>query len=80
MKTYYFVGGPIEGQHADFLERLEAAGGVPPEWRIYPHVGGDDLALHVVEADSEAPILAHHATFDPIYRRGPIVEVVAPPR
>jgi hypothetical protein len=55
MKAYQFVGGPIEGRHADFLKRLETTGGVPPEWRIYPEVHGDGLALHVIEADSEAP-------------------------
>jgi hypothetical protein len=77
MKTYYFVGGPIEGQQQAFIRRLEELGGPPRGWRIYPHASGDGDALHVIESDSEAPILAHLAQFGRIYKRGPIVEVVS---
>jgi hypothetical protein len=76
MKTYYFVGGPIEGQADAFRRRLAEVGGAPPGWQIYPHASGDGQALHVVASDTEASILAHLAQFDPIYERGPIVEVV----
>jgi hypothetical protein len=77
MKTYYFVGGPIEGQLDVFLARLAGVGGSPPGWRIYPHASGNGRALHVVTADCEEAILAHLAQFEPIYERGPIVEVVS---
>jgi hypothetical protein len=76
MRTYYFVGGPIKGQTEAFLARLAEVGGAPPGWQIYPHASGDGQALHVATADSEEPILAHLAQFDPIYACGPIVEVV----
>ena len=76
MKLFYFVGGPTDGHRDAFRRRLAAVGGSPPGWRIHPHAGGDGQALHVVEADGEASILAHLAQFDPIYQRGPIVEVV----
>jgi hypothetical protein len=75
MRTFYFVGGPINGQREAFLRRLSEIGGSPPGWRIYPHANRDGQALHMVETDSEASILAHIARFDPIYERGPIVEV-----
>ena len=75
MRLYYFVGGPIEGQLDAFGRRLAEVGGSPPDWQIYPHASGDGQALHVVPADTEESILAHLAQFDPIYRRGPIIEV-----
>ncbi|NJD27713.1 MAG: hypothetical protein FIA92_05395 [Chloroflexi bacterium] len=50
-----------------------------PDWLIYPHASGDGRALHVVRAEDEAPILDHLARFEPIYERGPIVEVVERP-
>jgi hypothetical protein len=78
MRTFYFVGGPIEGQREAFLRRLSEIGGSPPGWRIYPHADRDGHALHVVETDAEASILAHLASFDSIYERGPIVEVMPP--
>jgi hypothetical protein len=77
MRTFYFVGGPINGQREAFLRRLSDIGGSPPGWRIYPHANRDGQALHVVETDSEASILAHLAKFDPIYERRPIVEVMS---
>ena len=77
MKTYYFVGGPIEGQVDAFRARLARVGGSPPGWLIYPHASGDGRALHVVNADGQEPILAHLAQFEPIYKHGPIVEVVS---
>ena len=80
MKTYYFVGGPLDGQQAAFFRQLEELGGAPPAWRIYPHANGDGSALHVIESESEAPILAHLARFGRIYQRGPITEVVSPSR
>ena len=76
MRLFYFVGGPTEGHREGFLRRLAEAGGSPPGWWIYPHARGDGQALHVVEADAEESILADLAQFDPIYQRGPIVEVV----
>jgi hypothetical protein len=79
MKTYYFVGGPRAGEEATFFARLESLGGVPHGWRIYRHAGTEGRALHLVESESEAPILAHLAHFDLIYDRGPIVEVVQRP-
>jgi hypothetical protein len=79
MRTFYFVGGPIDGQREEFIQRLADVGGSPPGWQIYPHAGRDGRALHVVHADSEASILAHIANFDPIYERGPIVEVLTTP-
>lgn len=75
MRTYYFVGGPREGREAAFFGRLQELGGAPPDWRIYPHASGDGRALHLVEAESEAPILAHLAQFGELYEYGPIVEV-----
>jgi hypothetical protein len=75
MRTFYFVGGPSEGQREAFLRRLSDIGGSPPGWRIYPHASRDGCALHLVETDSEATIRAHLAQFDPIYEHGPIVEV-----
>lgn len=75
MTTFYFVGGPIAGKREEFLRLLIDVGGAPPGWQIYPHASGDGRALHVVETDSEESILAHLANFDPIYDRGPIIEI-----
>ena len=80
MKTFYFVGGPTPGQETTFFQRLAEVGGAPADWRIYPHASGDGRALHLVEAGSEEPILTHLAQFEPIYERGPIVEVVPRPK
>jgi hypothetical protein len=79
MKLFYFVGGPVEGQQGAFFKRLEEIGGSPPGWRLYPHVGQDGQALHLVQANGEGEIDAHLAQFAPIYERGPIVEVVLRP-
>jgi len=79
MRTYYFVGGPTQGHEDSFFRRLAEIGGAPPDWQIYPHANGDGRALHVVEAASEAPIVAHLAQFEKIYERGPIVEVAPRP-
>ena len=76
MKLFYFVGGPVEGQQDAFFRLLADVGGSPPGWRLYPHVGQDGRALHLVEATGEEEIDAHLAQFGPIYERGPIVEVV----
>jgi len=75
MKTYYFVGGPTQGNEDAFFRRLTEVGGLPSGWRIYPHAAGDGRALHVVEVDGDESILAHLAHFGSIYERGPIVEV-----
>jgi hypothetical protein len=75
VRTFYFVGGPTEGNGDAFFRRLTEVGGLPPGWRIFPHASGDGHALHLLEADGEEAILAHLALFDPIYERGPIVEV-----
>ena len=80
MKTYYFVGGPTEGHEDSFFRRLAEMGGPPSDWRIYPHANGDGRALHVVEAESEVPIVTHLAQFEEMYERGPIIEVTRRPR
>ena len=80
MKLFYFVGGPVDGQQDAFFRRLAEVGGSPPGWRLYPHAGQDARALHLVEATGEEEIDAHLGRFGPIYERGPIVEVVPPPR
>jgi hypothetical protein len=74
-KTYYFVGGPLPGRMDEFRRRLDAAGGPPPGWRIYPHASGDGRALHVVEAESRDAILRHLARFDGIYAYDDIIAV-----
>lgn len=76
VKLFYFVGGPAVGQQDAFFRRLAEVGGSPPGWRLYPHVGQDGKALHLVEAAGAEEIDAHLAQFGPIYERGPIVEVV----
>jgi hypothetical protein len=77
--TYYFVGGPVAGQQEAFFQRLAQIGGSPDGWAVYPHASGDGQALHVVEADGEAKILAHLAQFRLAYERGPIVQVMPRP-
>ena len=77
VRLFYFVGGPIEGQQDAFFRRLADVGGSPPGWRLYPHIGRDGRALHLVEARDEAEVDAHLAQFGSIYERGPIVQVVA---
>ena len=78
LKTFYFVGGPAPGRAATFFRELDAMGGPPDGWRIYPHADGRGRALHIVEAESDAPIDAHLAQFGSTYERGPIVEIVSP--
>lgn len=67
MRTFYFVGGPIPGQAEAFFRRLDAAGGPPSGWRIYPHARGDSKALHIVRTESADSINAHLAQFADIY-------------
>jgi hypothetical protein len=74
---YYFVGGPLPGKAEEFLRRLNAAGGPPPGWRIYPHASHDGRALHLVEAASLAEITSHLKLFADIYQCGEIIEIVA---
>jgi hypothetical protein len=76
MRTFYFVGGPIPGHTDEFFERLAAVGGTPPGWQISPHASGDGKALHIVETESEAAIMAHLAQFADIYEATPPVELV----
>jgi hypothetical protein len=76
MKHYYFIGGPRIGSEDAFVELLEAIGGPPPGWLIYPHANRDGRALHVIETDAPNAIVDHLERFGPIYERGPIVEVV----
>jgi hypothetical protein len=78
MNTYYFVGGPLPGTMGEFRRRLDAAGGPPAGWLVYPHASGDGQALHVVLAESTEAILEHLARFSGIYAHGAIVEVRAP--
>jgi hypothetical protein len=77
MRTFYFVGGPTPGDAEAFFRRLEAAGGPPPGWRIYPHACGDGKALHIVPAESTDPINAHLAQFADIYEATPPIELAA---
>jgi hypothetical protein len=77
MRTFYFVGGPSDGQGEAFRRRLAEIGGAPANWHIYPHASRDGQALHVVTTDAEESISAHLAKFDPIYAHGPIVELIA---
>lgn len=79
MRTYYFVGGPTEGNEEEFFRRLEALGGIPTGWRIYPHAD-DRRALHVVLAQSTQEVLDHLERFRGIYEHGAIVEVKSPLR
>lgn len=76
MKTFYFIGGPVQGQQAAFFRRLAEVGGSPHGWQLYPHVGDDGRALHIVEASDEGEIGTHLGQFGSIYERGPIVEVI----
>jgi hypothetical protein len=75
MRTFYFVGGPIAGHARMFFDRLEAAGGPPPGWHIYPHVSADGKALHIVKTESGESITAHLAQFADIYYATPPIEV-----
>ncbi len=75
MRTYYFVGGPKPGQMEEFFRRLNAIGGVPPAWQIYPHVASDGKALHIVAVESLEEILNHLRHFEGIYERSEIVEI-----
>ena len=76
MKTYYFVGGPKDGYLNEFFERLNKLGGSPPAWQIYPHLNKDGKALHIVRAQSQNEILDHLSSFDDIYERGEIIEIL----
>jgi hypothetical protein len=75
VKKYYFVGGPKTGQSEEFFRRLNQVGGTPPGWRVYPHVVGDDKALHVVDVESEEEVFKHLQHFHDIYEWGEIVEI-----
>ena len=37
MRTYCFIGGPTPGNRDVFFRRLEAVGGLPAGWSVYPH-------------------------------------------
>jgi hypothetical protein len=75
MRTYYFVGGPTAGNREVFFRRLEAAGGLPAGWSIYPHLSEDGKALHIARVDSREAIAAHLAMFTDIYESTEPVEV-----
>jgi hypothetical protein len=75
MRTFNFVGGPRPGQALEFFRRLERIVGSPAGWQIYHHVAGDDLALHVVAAESEQAIVDHLAHNADIYEYTAIIEV-----
>jgi hypothetical protein len=75
MRTFYFVGGPTPGDAEAFFRRLDAAGGPPLGWRIYPHACGDGKALHIVRAESTNPINAHLAQFADVYEATPPIEL-----
>ncbi len=74
-KRFYFVGGPKEEFVEEFFRRLEANGGPPEGWTIYPHKSGDGKALHIVEGASRDDILEHISIFGDIYEMSDIVEV-----
>jgi hypothetical protein len=76
MKTFYFIGGPKPGEAATFFERLARAGRPPVGWEIYPHVVQDGKALHLVRAESIQCIVDHLRTFEDIYERSEIFEVL----
>lgn len=76
MSLFYVVGGPRPGERDAFFRRLEEIGGTPPGWTLYRHAGGDDRALHIVEAPSADAVLAHLDALGPIYTHGPVVEIV----
>jgi hypothetical protein len=75
MRTFYFVGGPTPGHAEAFFRRLEAVGGPPSGWCIYPHACGDGKALHIVRTESDDSINAHLAQFTDIYEATPPIEV-----
>ena len=75
MHTFYFVGGPKPGHAADFFRRLDAAGGPPPGWSIYPHARGDGKALHIVRTEFAESIDAHLTQFADIYDATPPIEL-----
>jgi hypothetical protein len=79
MKKFYFVGGPKSGQSAEFFRRLKRIGGTPVGWRVYPFIGDDGRALHLVDAASQDEILNHLQHFLDIYERSEIVEIAEPP-
>ena len=76
MRTFYFVGGPRPGCEEVFLRRLQAAGGPPAGWSIYPHAGGDGKALHIARVESSAAIAAHLALFTTVYESTEPIEVI----
>ena len=76
MRMYYFIGGPTPGNREVFFRRLEAAGGLPAGWSVYPHISDDDKALHIARVDSEKAIAAHLALFADIYESTNPIEVV----
>ena len=76
MRSFYFIGGPKSGQSLEFFRRLNAVGGIPPTWHVYPHMADDGKALHVVAVESPEEILNHLRHFDGIYERSEIVEIV----
>lgn len=78
MQKFYFVGGPKTGKFEEFFRRLDAIGGVPASWRIYPHADKNGKALHIAEVESEDEILNHLHHFDDIYEHSEIVEIIEP--
>ncbi len=76
MKTFYFVGGPKTDQAEEFFRRLNQIGGTPTGWRIYPHAGNSDKALHLVDAQSQDEIVHHLEHFHDIYECSEIVEII----
>lgn len=78
MKTYYFIGRPQPGKRAQFFEKLTEIGGTPPGWKIYPHVSGDGLALHLIEAESPEEIHAHLDHFAGMYTHAEFIEIDSP--
>jgi hypothetical protein len=76
LEKFYFVGGPKTGQSEAFFRRLAQIGGSPPTWRIYPHVGNDGKALHIVDVESQEEILNHLHHFDGIYEWSEIVGII----
>lgn len=76
MRKFYFVGGPQPGYAEEFFRRLEAVGGLPAGWQLYPHAAGDGKALHIAAVESPQEISRHLEHFSDIYECSEIVEIV----
>jgi hypothetical protein len=58
------------------LPPARGSGGLPTGWSVYPHVNGDDKALHIARVDSEKAVAAHLALFADVYESTKPIEVI----